>query len=105
MVQELVAGRSYTRQQTSCTVQITVCLLATTYLTNFMERGPFRNATRFSDDHETPRILCNSKVHCRVLNSPPLVPTLSQINPSQPLLSYTRKMFVNITFPFILGNK
>jgi len=68
-----------------------------------MERGPFRDATRSSDGHEIPRVLWNSKVHCRVLNSPPFVPTLNQINPSQLLLSYSRKILINITFPFMLG--
>jgi hypothetical protein len=68
-----------------------------------MEMGPFRDATRSSDGHEIPRVLWNSKVHCRGLNNPPLVPTLSQINSSQPLLSYSRKMVINITFPFMLG--
>jgi hypothetical protein len=92
--QEPVADSSLYRSADSLHSTNTVCLLATNYLTNFMERGPFQDATKSSDGHEIPHILWNSKVHCRVPNSPPLVRTLSQINPSQPLLSYSRKTLI-----------
>jgi hypothetical protein len=99
MVKNQWRAALYTGQQISCTVQ-TICLLATNYLTNFMERSPFQDATKSSDGHEIPRILWNWKVHYRFLNNPPLVLTLSQINPSQPLLSYSRKIRSFIPLPY-----
>ena len=42
--------------------------------TNYMERR------LFSFSQESSRILCNSKVHYRIHNSPPPVPILSQID-------------------------
>jgi hypothetical protein len=48
----------------------------------------------------SPRILWNRKVHCRVSKSPPSVPILSQIKPVHTLTSYFLKINFMIILPF-----
>jgi hypothetical protein len=58
-----------------------------------MQRSP---ADSFSASQEIPRILCNRKVHYRIHISPPLAPTMRQINPAHTLPNNSFKTQFNI---------
>jgi hypothetical protein len=60
------------------TIQWDITLLLAYLL---LQQSPSWEANRFSASQEIPRILWNPKVHYRVYKCPPLVTTLSHINP------------------------
>jgi hypothetical protein len=64
-----------------------------------MEVSPSWEAASCATTQEFHNILCNSKVHYRVHRGPPLVPTLSHINPVHTTLSYLSKINSNIILP------
>jgi len=51
-------------------------------LTNSMEEIPSWETNNFADSQEIPHVLWYTKVDYRFHESPPLVPNLSQINPT-----------------------
>jgi len=69
------------------------------YLTNLKEQRHSSQPNCSSAWHEISHILWNVKVHYCVHKNPPLVPTLSQINPIHAILSYFNTGHVN--FPFV----
>lgn len=73
------------------------------YLKNLKEQRHSLQPNCSSACHEISHILRNVKVPYRVHNSPPLVPTISQINPIHAILSYLRSILIHVTsiFPFL----
>ena len=72
------------------------------YLTNLKEQRHSLQPSCSSAYHEISHILWNVKVHYCVHKSPPLVPTLSQINPIHAILSYFRSILIQVTSIFHL---
>jgi hypothetical protein len=64
-----------------------------------MEFSPCWETTSFLVTEELPNILWNPKIHRCFYKSPPLVPTLSQINPVYISAAYFSKTEFNITIP------
>jgi hypothetical protein len=58
-----------------------------------MELSPSWEANNHSASQEIPRLLWIPDVHCRVHNSPPLVPILAQMRPVHTLPPYFSKIY------------
>jgi hypothetical protein len=69
------------------------------WLSNSTEHSPPRKANSHSSDKEIPRVFWQQNVHCRVHNSLPLVPILSQMRPVHTFPSYFTKMYSNTMLP------
>jgi len=69
--------------------------LLTYLLTYCTERSTSWEANRFLASQEIPRILWNSKVHCRTHKCPPPVPILSQIDSVHTSISHFLKIHLN----------
>jgi hypothetical protein len=65
-------------------------------VTNSMEQIPSWEANSLSASQEIPRLLRNPNVHCRVHNSTPLVPILTQMNPVRTFTLYFPKIHSDI---------
>jgi len=68
-------------------------------LTNSMKRSPSWEADSLSLVKKFPAFYGNLKFHFRVHNIPPLVPTLSQMNPVHNFPPYLPKIHSNIILP------
>jgi hypothetical protein len=63
------------------------------------ELSPSWGAANCAATQELPIILWNPKFQYRVHKSPPLVPTMSHINPIHTISSYLSKIHFNIVHP------
>jgi len=64
-----------------------------------MEQSPSGEANSNLASQEIPHLLWNPKVHCRVHNSPPLVPILNQMHLVRAFPPYFSEIHSNIIFP------
>jgi hypothetical protein len=64
-----------------------------------MELSPSWGAATGLDTQEIPSILWNPKVNYSAHENPPLLPTLSQINPAHIIPSYYSKIHFSVILP------
>jgi len=65
-----------------------------------MDQSSSWEVNNHSATQEIPHILWNPKVYYSVHNSPPLVPSLSQLIPIHNFLSYFFKIHCNVILPY-----
>lgn len=68
-------------------------------LANSTNQSPSWEANNSTASQDIRRILRNPKVHYRLNNSPPYVPTMSKMNPVHTFPLYFFKMHFNIIYP------
>jgi hypothetical protein len=71
-------------------------VIQTNKLINYIEKNPSLESNSHAGTQEINRLLYKPKVHNRVLNSPPLLPTLSQMHTIHEVPPYFPKFYSNI---------